>query len=306
MKKEIEITLPLELNESQIVSLDTHSFLNIMNVLSFELFQFGELIGEEDKMDAVIDRVIHISKTLSNPQQAYQYIRQCPQEVAAIQDAVNSPLASHPALKENAAVAESLANMQSIFAILRQRIDEIIQRADAPTAWQHYSITALAENYTNVLGAIEKNSKGRFRIIYNIAAQQPKDYYVDFKIQSYLQDMIEMPPVFIDVMRDLIANARKYTEPGGRINAGIWSDPQELVLSVEDSGCGIPPDEIENVVGFGLRGSNVSEQRTMGAGIGLTKAYYLTKKMQGRMWISSEPGQGTRIKITLPRPQQQN
>lgn len=110
-----------------------------------------------------------------------------------------------------------------------------------------------------------------------------------------------MPPVFIDVMRDLIANARKYTAPGGRINAGIWSSANELVLSVEDSGCGIPANEIERVIGFGRRGSNVTEQRTMGAGIGLTKAYYLTKKMQGRMWISSEEGQSTRVKITLPR-----
>lgn len=306
MKKEIEITLPLQLDDSQIVSLDTHSFLNIMNVLSFELFEFGELAGQAEKMDGLIDRVIHISKMLSDPHQAYPSIRQCPQEVAAINDAVHSILAHTPALKEMEEVAASLANMQSIFAILQQRIEEIIQRADAPTAWQSYSIAALAENYNHVLGAIEKNSKGRFRIINNIAAQQPQDYYVDFKIESYLQDVIEMPPVFIDVMRDLIANARKYTEPGGRINAGIWSSPGELVLSVEDSGCGIPENEIERVVGFGLRGSNVDEKRTMGAGLGLTKAYYLTKKMQGRMWISSQPGQGTRIKITLPRAHEQN
>jgi len=42
--------------------------------------------------------------------------------------------------------------------------------------------------------------------------------------------------------------------------------------------------------------------RTMGAGFGLTKAYYVTKQFGGRMWIASRLGVGTRITLIIPRP----
>jgi signal transduction histidine kinase len=300
MKKEIEVTVPLDLNTAQVVALDTHSFLNIMNVLSFELFHFGELSDEEARMDCLIDELMTSAKALSDPQQAYQCISHFPNQIAAVETAVFSIMENNNALQKRRDLIESIANLKSILTILQQRVAEIVRRANGPLARTQYPIAELTENYTSMLGAIEKNSKGRFGIIYNIAAQQTKDYYVDFKIQSHESPLIQMPAAFVDVMRDLIANARKYTQPGGRINAGIWSDPNGLVLSVEDSGCGIPENEIEHVVGFGVRGSNVSEKRTMGAGLGLTKAYYLTKKMHGRMWIISEEDQGTRIKIALP------
>ena len=39
---------------------------------------------------------------------------------------------------------------------------------------------------------------------------------------------------------------------------------------------------------------------TMGGGFGLTKAYFVCKQYQGRMWIASEPGKGTFIEIKIP------
>ncbi|MFU8848566.1 MAG: sensor histidine kinase [Opitutales bacterium] len=304
MAEETEIQIVLDLDEAQAASLDTHSLVNIANVLSYELYHFGELSGEEKRLDIAIDRLVAISRTFSDLKLAESQIRSFADEVSAIKSLIAKVLEEHPNLKTQSDASESIANMASIFEILLKWVDEIIERTEAPFTWKSYAIQQLQENYTKVLGAIERNSKGRYRIIYNIAAQHPKDYYVDFKIDSFQSPVIKMPPVFIDVMRDLIANARKYTAPGGRISAGIWADQNELVLSVEDSGYGIPKDEIKRIVGFGQRGSNVQTIRTMGAGLGLTKAYYLTKKMNGRMWIRSEEGNGTRVKISLPRPQE--
>jgi signal transduction histidine kinase len=45
-----------------------------------------------------------------------------------------------------------------------------------------------------------------------------------------------MPAVFQDVVRDLIANARKYTPPGGKIIAGLYQDDEELRFVVADTG----------------------------------------------------------------------
>ena len=90
-------------------------------------------------------------------------------------------------------------------------------------------------------------------------------------MESLDGDSLLMPAVFQDVMRDLIANARKYTAPGGHITAALYEDAEALRFVVEDSGRGIPEGELERVVRFGQRASNVGEVRTMGGGFGLTR-----------------------------------
>ncbi|MCA1803493.1 MAG: ATP-binding protein, partial [Rhodothermaceae bacterium] len=107
-----------------------------------------------------------------------------------------------------------------------------------------------------------------------------------------------------DVMRDLMANARKYTPPGGKIDIGVSMKQNVLRFVIEDSGIGIPQNQIEKVVEFGYRASNVKDTyKTMGGGFGLTKAYFFTKKNDGRLWIESREGLGTKISIEIPVPE---
>ena len=211
-------------------------------------------------------------------------------------------LETHPDTADDADAKDSVGNLQSVFAILDTRIRELLERVHSPGKWADHDIEQLTANFTNVLAAIEKNAKGRYRIVRNIAEQEQRDYMVNFVIESVDGNSIHMPSVLQDVMRDLIANARKYTEPGGEITAGLVDNGKELRFVVEDSGRGIPADEIQQVVEFGRRGSNVADKATMGGGFGLTKAYLMTRRFGGRMWIDSDPGAGTRITIGIPRP----
>lgn len=103
------------------------------------------------------------------------------------------------------------------------------------------------------------------------------------------------------MIRDLIANARKYTARGGSINVGGYETDGELRFVVQDIGLGLPPDEIEQVVHFGRRGRKVGEVHTMGGGFGLTKAFLITKRFSARLWTKSELGVGTRLTIAIPR-----
>jgi signal transduction histidine kinase len=117
------------------------------------------------------------------------------------------------------------------------------------------------------------------------------------------KDTIYMPPEIQDVMRDLIANARKYTDTGGRIDASLSQTETELELVIEDNGRGIPEDQIESTIDYGFRGTNVDDKKSYGGGFGLTKAYYITKRYGGRMWIESALEVGTKITIRIPLPQ---
>lgn len=300
--REVEITEipPLKPNERSL--LETHSVLNVFNVLRGELALIGILIAADDTLlKESLELCDQLTADLQDRTASLADAREVETHAAAVLGEVYQALAAQPALRHHPEIIESLANLESVFAILRVRERELLARAQAPDRWEEFSIERLKLNFYEAFAAVEKNSRGRYRIVYNAALQAPPDYYFDFKLESADGDRLRMPAIFQDVMRDLILNSRKYTHLGGRITAALYEDAELLRLVVEDTGRGIPPDELATVVQFGKRASNVGDVRTMGGGFGLTKAFYVAKQFNGRFWIASELGVGTRIRIHVPR-----
>ncbi|RMF08664.1 MAG: ATP-binding protein [Candidatus Neomarinimicrobiota bacterium] len=279
-----------------------HSLLNIMNVLIAELHFFGHELGDDTLFQDSIDHCYTIAEALGDRQEALHYAQSIDATKGLIRDNIRKVLDQFPDKRRDPEVEGFLNNINSIFGILDIRVREVLARMGHPGKWVTYEIDELTNNFIQVFTAIELNSKGRYHIVYNIASQAAIDYYVDFKITSVDGNTITIPAVFQDVMRDLIANARKYTPPGGSIRAGLHDDGTHLRFVVEDTGRGIPEDQIEAVVQFGERATNVLNKTTMGGGFGLTKAYFVTRQFQGRMWIESEEGVGTKVSIEIPRP----
>lgn len=297
---ETEITRSISLEPGQSVALNAHSFLNILNVLNLQLHELADLCGLEQAFAGNHQFLRALGQEIARPELIEQRLAGLTTEIAAMRQALDLTLATRSgACQPSPAVRDALENLDSIFAILDLRLADLKARSER-MRWQWLEVAQVTDDMNRVLNAIEKNAKGRYRLVDNIAAQEPEDYYVDFKVTSSEAPRIRMPPVLVDVVRDLIANARKYTQPGGRISAGIWSDGAKLRVSVEDSGLGIPADELESVIEYGWRGSNVRALPTMGSGLGLTKAYVICKRFGGRFWIRSALDQGTRIRLEIP------
>ena len=300
---EIEITEIPPLKPAEESLLVMHSLLNVLNVLHGELAWLGlSLARDEELLTRSLALCDGLTAYLHDPVATLAAAQQVDVHIATIFAEIDTALVVRPDKRDDPEIARSLDNLHSVFVILRVRAREQLARAQHPDRWEEFSIAELRRDFIEVFAAIEKNSRGRFRIIYNAALQQPQDYYVDFKIESSSGDRLRMPAVFQDVLRDLIGNARKYTAVGGHITAALHEDPTVLRLLVEDTGRGIPPDELAKVVHFGQRASNVGNVRTMGGGFGLTKAFLATKQFGGRFWLASELGVGTRVRIHVPRP----
>lgn len=299
---EVEITSipPLSPGEASLV--DMHSVLNVLNVLYGELYVLGDTLGAEAAFTPALERCEAIRHDLTNPAAALHHAETIGDDAKAILSLIENVLRAHPEKAGQTTVQESVANIQSVFKVLGVRARELLARARAPGAWIDVPIDDLRTDFRQVFAAIEKNSHGRYRIIYNLAQQEPADYYVDFVIESDNGRTVALPLLFKDVMRDLMANARKYTPLGGTISAGLYETDDKLKFTVQDTGCGIPSAELETVVHYGKRGSNVMHVRTMGGGFGLTKAFLVAKQFGGRFWVKSELGVGTRIRIEIPRP----
>ena len=299
-----EMTRDLSLSEQQESLLSMHSVLNVMNTVMMELLNLSDTIGEHPALERAQDVVEEVSEDLRDSERGADHLSAADTLAEELSTLVEEAVSSQPGAADREEVKESRENLHTILRILRIRAEELVERSREPEAWVEYDINELKQKFFEVLSAIEQNSHGGYRFVFNLASQEERDYFVNLEVTSVRGDFIHVPPVVQDVMRDLIANARKYTAPGGRILAGLDEDSGRLRFVVEDSGRGIPSDELHEVIEFGYRGSNVQNRPTRGGGFGLTKAFSTMRRLGGRMWIDSEIDEGTRIEIEVPHPRE--
>jgi signal transduction histidine kinase len=102
------------------------------------------------------------------------------------------------------------------------------------------------------------------------------------------------------VLLNLTHNAVKFTQPGGRVCVRIEEQPaREVVITVEDTGVGIPAEDVERIFTMFHQAHSASTSPG-GSGLGLTITKKLVELQGGRMWVRSQPGQGTVFGFALP------
>jgi signal transduction histidine kinase len=100
------------------------------------------------------------------------------------------------------------------------------------------------------------------------------------------------------VLANLVDNAVKYTDAGGRIEIAGSREGDEAVLSVTDTGIGIPTDELPRIWDRLYRGDKSRSARGLGLGLTLVKA--IVEAHGGRVGVRSVPGEGTRFELRFP------
>lgn len=100
------------------------------------------------------------------------------------------------------------------------------------------------------------------------------------------------------VLANLLDNAVKYTPKGGRVRLEAVQQKEEVVVLVQDTGIGIPPEEIDKIWNRLYRGDRSRSQRGLGLGLCLVKA--VVQAHHGRVEVSSRPGDGSLFKIYFP------
>lgn len=102
------------------------------------------------------------------------------------------------------------------------------------------------------------------------------------------------------LLRNLVENAVKYTPSGGRVDVSVISNGHEVVLMVQDSGPGIPPEERSRVLDRFYRSSDAPSAG--GSGLGLSIVATIAQWMQGRLELDQSPDLGgLRVCLSLPK-----
>ncbi len=103
------------------------------------------------------------------------------------------------------------------------------------------------------------------------------------------------------VLTNLLANAAKFTDPGGHIRLTAGAEAGQAVLRVRDNGRGIGPDLLPRVFDLFWQGPGLGEKRTRGLGLGLALVKSLVELHGGSVAAYSDgPGAGAEFIVRLP------
>ncbi len=121
------------------------------------------------------------------------------------------------------------------------------------------------------------------------------------ELPEFLADRDNMQGVF----KNIIGNAVKYTPEGGRIDIRTSCDANFLCVEVEDSGMGIPHEDLPRIFDKFYRVKGKTRGIT-GSGLGLSVTKSIIEAHRGEILVQSEEKKGTTFKVLLPLPVQAN
>lgn len=102
-----------------------------------------------------------------------------------------------------------------------------------------------------------------------------------------------------EMIHNLVENAVKYTPPGGNVTVSSTEEDRFVVVTVRDTGPGIPPEDQELVWNKFTRGHK-AHTTASGSGLGLYLVKYFVELHGGQVFLESQPGHGTAIGFKLP------
>jgi PAS domain S-box-containing protein len=103
-----------------------------------------------------------------------------------------------------------------------------------------------------------------------------------------------------EVVSNLVSNAIKYTPEGGDVILTVRSRPNELLITVSDTGWGIPKQSQGQIFSKFFRAQNIVKRETTGTGLGLYLVKGLVDALGGKIWFKSSEGTGTTFYVTVP------
>ncbi|MCA1755913.1 MAG: HAMP domain-containing histidine kinase, partial [Bacteroidales bacterium] len=102
------------------------------------------------------------------------------------------------------------------------------------------------------------------------------------------------------VLRNLILNAIKFTNKGGKISINAEENSENVTISVSDNGVGITPDRLKKLFDITHQQTTKGTEEESGTGLGLILCKEFVEKHGGKIWVKSIVGKGSDFKFTLP------
>ena len=103
-----------------------------------------------------------------------------------------------------------------------------------------------------------------------------------------------------EVLQNLLDNALQYTPGGGKIEVSASCSESRVIVTVADTGIGIPQAEQERIFERFYRVDEARSREAGGTGLGLSIARHIMEAHGGRLWVESAVGEGSRFHFSIP------
>lgn len=149
------------------------------------------------------------------------------------------------------------------------------------------------------LGAVNVSEVMQFAIEHFRPLEEINKTSLTVNVQPGLELIADQERIH-QLMVILLDNAFKYTPQGGHIWVTAAKIDRNMVISVQDNGCGISAENIEHVFDRFFRGDKARSRDKGGTGLGLAIAKWIVDKHRGRIEVASELGKGTTFTVSIP------
>lgn len=255
-------------------------------------------------------------------------------EIGVLSDSFNNMIAENKRLLEEAVQydklkTEFIANMSHE---LKTPLNIIFCTAQLFSSCINQSETSDSKKLSNYTSTIKQNCYRLLRLVNNLIditkidsefmelnlknqnivevveeITQSTAEYVHIKNRTIIFDTdIEEKNMAFDeekmerILLNLISNATKFTRPGDKIEVGVYDKNNYIMISVKDTGVGIPEDKLSQIFQRFKQADPLLSRRHEGSGIGLSLVKSLVEMHSGKITVTSEINKGTEFKIFLP------
>ena len=105
------------------------------------------------------------------------------------------------------------------------------------------------------------------------------------------------------IVFNLAENAVKYNVPGGSVDVSVKNSRGFVLLTVEDTGIGIPEADLPNIFSRFYRVDKARSRERGGSGLGLSIVHDAVAALGGKIDVAAREGGGTRFTVTFPAPE---
>jgi signal transduction histidine kinase len=182
-----------------------------------------------------------------------------------------------------------------------QMIPSVIQKLDYTSNFLDtllFWINSQLENF---------NTSGKSFLIYDIVKSEAENHTEQASLKGITmvydadKELLALadPNSIRIVVRNLITNAIKFSEAGDVIEVSATEDGENVLVTVSDTGTGMSPGRVSQLFKSQVN-SKTGTQNESGTGMGLLFCKDLVEKCNGRIWVTSEEGMGTKFFFVIP------
>ncbi len=129
---------------------------------------------------------------------------------------------------------------------------------------------------------------------------EAKDLKLSLEINHSLPTLKGDQHRLYEVLVNLLENAITFTPAGGEVRLKVYHRESQLVMEVQDTGCGIDGEELPNIFDRFYKADKARRRSAKGSGLGLAISKQLVELHKGKIEVESCPGEGSIFRVLLP------